>query len=148
MSSAEEWLALCALGQIASSLGSALSLRDAAAFHGGPRLSAARAFQIGLASEGASRALAAGGIGGLALVGWLLTGAGLERSEAVARVFGLSVLAYVYLAAARWLSGIALTAGAGVDAPLHLTVRGSVFALAAASPALADQPRGQLGYEG
>jgi putative heme transporter len=114
-------LAVCLLGEILAYFGYVLAFRGTASVGGGPKLDARTSAGIVFASLGATRLLAAGGAGGLALDYWALRRAGASRHESVVRVLGLNTLLYAVFGAAAWAAALALVLG-GKEVSLAMTL--------------------------
>lgn len=106
------WFAVCLAAQVVALSGYAEVFRGGFAWRGGPdpgfRLSA----NVMLASIGATRVFAAGGVGAIAVTYWCFRRARFAPDEALVRVLGFNTLFYVSFAAAAWTA--ALLAGTGV----------------------------------
>jgi uncharacterized membrane protein YbhN (UPF0104 family) len=96
------WLAGCLAGEVIAYVGYILAFRGVAAAAGGPRLDGLTATVVVFASLGATRLLAAGGAGGLALDYWALRKTGMSRHESVVRVLGLNTLLYGVFGLVAW----------------------------------------------
>lgn len=112
------WFAVCLGAQVLALSAYAEVFRGGFAWRGGPdpgfRLSAS----VMLASIGATRVFAAGGVGAIAVTYWCFRRARFGPDEALVRVLGFNTLFYVTFAAAAWTA--ALLAGAGVCGDVSL----------------------------
>lgn len=116
------WLAAAAAFS-ALSLGCYVAVFRFVAGAGIDRLGWSSAYQIAMASQAASTVIPAGGAGGIALLVWALTRAGLERAQAVSRVVAFLAFHYVIYLGALVVFGGALWAGlAPGAAPTGLTL--------------------------
>jgi uncharacterized membrane protein YbhN (UPF0104 family) len=102
------WLAGCLAGEVIAYVGYILAFRGVAAAIGGPRLDGWTTTAVVFASLGATRLLAAGGAGGLALDYWALRKTGMSRHESVVRVLGLNTLLYGVFGLVAWSAAAAL----------------------------------------
>ncbi|HEY1368309.1 MAG TPA: lysylphosphatidylglycerol synthase domain-containing protein [Gaiellaceae bacterium] len=115
------WLPLCLLGEVLAYTGYVLAYRETAAVDGGPRLDLRTTLQIVAAGFGAL--VVATGAGTLAVNYWALRRAGASAQEALARgVIGLNAMNWAVLGTAACVSGAALLAGVGGDAPVAVCV--------------------------
>jgi uncharacterized protein (TIRG00374 family) len=90
------------------------------------------AYQIAMASQAASTVVTAGGAGGIALLLWALTRAGLDRAKATSRVVAFLAFHYVIYLGALVVFGSALWLGILPGrAPASLTILPAVIAAAA-----------------
>ncbi|HEX4745323.1 MAG TPA: YbhN family protein [Gaiellaceae bacterium] len=105
------WFAACLLAQLVALVAYADVFRGAFAWRGGPdpgfRLSA----HVMLASIGATRVFAAGGVGAIAVTYWCFRRAGFAAREGLVRVLGFNTLFYVSFGAGAWVAAL-LTATA------------------------------------
>jgi hypothetical protein len=111
------WLALCVAGQVTAYAGYTLSLREAVRFEAGPVMSPFATLRLILAALGATRIVAAGGAGGLAVVYWSLRQAGMGPRPAIVRVLAFNTLLYAVFGALGLAAAAAVLAGVGGDAP-------------------------------
>ena len=115
------WLAVCLVGEIIAYIGYVLAFRGMASVAAGPNFDLRTSATIVFASLGATRLLAAGGAGGLALDYWALRRAGAPRHEAVIRVLALNTLLYALFGAAAWAAALVLMLG-GHEVPLAMAL--------------------------
>ncbi len=105
------WFAVCLGAQVVALSAYAVVFRGAFKWRGGPdpgfRLSA----HVMLASVGATRAFAAGGVGAIAVTYWCFRRARFAADEALVRVLGFNTLFYVAFAAGAWLAALLATTG-------------------------------------
>jgi glycosyltransferase 2 family protein len=113
------WFAACLAAQVVALSGYAAVFRGAFAWDGGPdpgfRLSA----HVMLASIGATRVFAAGGVGAIAVTYWCFRRARFTADAALIRVLGFNTLFYVAFGAGAWTAALLTTIGG--DAPIGLT---------------------------
>jgi uncharacterized membrane protein YbhN (UPF0104 family) len=106
------WFAACLAAQVLALWAYADVFRGAFRYRGGPdpgfRLSA----HVMLASIGATRVFAAGGVGAIAATYWCFRRAGFAADDALVRVLGFNTLFYVSFAIGAW--GAALVTATGV----------------------------------
>ena len=85
-------------------------------------------YQIGLASEAATRVLAAGGAGGIALTAWALRRAGLDSRTVAARMIAFLVLLYGVYMGTLVIDGVGLYLQLWPgQAPLAITIVPAIF---------------------
>ena len=95
-------------------------------------------YQLTLAGVVATRLLAAGGAGGIALTAWALSHAGLDATEVRRRLAAFLVLLYSVFMAALVVGGLGLRTGLlGGPAPFGLTLVPAAFGAAVIALALA-----------
>jgi uncharacterized membrane protein YbhN (UPF0104 family) len=103
------WFAVCLGAQVVALSGYAAVFRGGFAWKGGPdpgfRLSA----YVMLASIGATRVFAAGGVGAIAVTYWCFRRARFSAEEALVRVLGFNTLFYVAFAAGAWTAALLAT---------------------------------------
>ena len=106
------WFAACLTAQVLALWAYADVFRSAFRYRGGPdpgfRLSA----HVMLASIGATRVFAAGGVGAIAATYWCFRRAGFAADDALVRVLGFNTLFYVSFGIGAW--GGALVTATGV----------------------------------
>jgi uncharacterized membrane protein YbhN (UPF0104 family) len=106
------WFAVCLGAQVVALSAYADVFHGAFRWRGGPdpgfRLSA----HVMLASVGATRVFAAGGVGAMAVTYWCFRRAAFSADEALVRVLGFNTLFYVAFAVGAWSA--ALVAATGV----------------------------------
>ena len=116
------WFAVCVAAQLAALSGYALVFRGAFAWRGGPdpgfRLSA----HVMLASIGATRVFAAGGVGAIAVTYWCFRRARFSADEALVRVLGFNTLFYVAFGAGTWVVALLAATGSWGSESAALTV--------------------------
>ncbi len=122
------WLLLCAAGELLAYAGYVTVFRVAAGSGGGPRLSFRSSLHVVFAGLGATRLLAAGGAGGLAVFYWALRRAGAETRDAIVRVLGLNVFLFVIFGAAGWLAALVVLASDSSEVPYIIVIPWLVIA--------------------
>jgi uncharacterized membrane protein YbhN (UPF0104 family) len=104
------WLALAALFEAGSFLGH-IVLFNAVGRDDSGRITMGASAEINLAGHAATRLLATGGAGGIALTAWAMRKAGMRRSEVGARMVTFTVLLYSVYMAAMLVGGLGLYFG-------------------------------------
>lgn len=114
------WFAVCLAAQALALSGYAEVFRGGFAWRGGPdpgfRLSA----NVMLASIGATRVFAAGGVGAIAATYWCFRRARFSADEALVRVLGFNTLFYVAFAIGAWTAALLAVTGVWGDVSLAL----------------------------
>jgi uncharacterized membrane protein YbhN (UPF0104 family) len=114
------WLSICLIGQVLVFAGYAGAFRWTVRADGGPRVALATSFRVVLASFAATQLFSFGGIGGLAVMYWVLRRYEHDGRAAAVRLIGLNTAVYLVFAAIAWpVAGFALVAA---EAPLSMTV--------------------------
>jgi uncharacterized membrane protein YbhN (UPF0104 family) len=111
------WLALGFGAETVSFAGYMLAFRESVAFGGGPQVSPWATVRLVMASLGATRIVAAGGAGGLAVIYWALRQGGEDRSRALVRVLGFNTLLYAVFGLAAAAAAALALVGVGGNAP-------------------------------
>ena len=115
------WFAVCLAAQLVALAAYAEVLRRGFAWGGRPdpgfRLSA----RVMLASIGATRVFAAGGVGAIAVTYWCFRRARFSADEGLVRVLGLNALFYVSFGVGAWTAALAVALGTRADAPTAFT---------------------------
>jgi uncharacterized membrane protein YbhN (UPF0104 family) len=116
------WFAVCLGAQVVALSAYADVFRGAFRWHGGPdpgfRLSA----HVMLASIGATRVFAAGGVGAIAVTYWCFRRARFAADDALIRVLGFNTLFYVSFAIGAWLAALVTATGVWSEESLALTL--------------------------
>ena len=111
------WFVVCFGAQLVALSAYAAVFRGAFSWHGTPdpgfRLSA----YVMLASIGATRVFAAGGVGAIAATYWCFRRARHSVDEAIVRVLGFNALFYVAFGVGAWSAALATIAGWWGDVP-------------------------------
>jgi uncharacterized membrane protein YbhN (UPF0104 family) len=115
------WFAVCFLTQVAALAGYADVFRAAFRWRGGTEPGFRLSAHVMLASIGATRVFAGGGVGALAATYWCFRRARFPAREAMVRVLGFNTLFYVPFAAGAWAAALLATLSVWGDAPLALT---------------------------
>jgi uncharacterized membrane protein YbhN (UPF0104 family) len=110
------WLALCFGAEVVSFAGYTAAFHEAVRFGGGPAIGRGATVRLVFASTGATRIVAAGGVGGLAVIYWALRQGGEPKPRALVRVLGFNTLLYGVFGALAFAAGLICLAGVG-DAP-------------------------------
>ena len=105
------WFVVCLAAQVVALSAYADVFRGAFKWRGGPdpgfRLSA----HVMLASIGATRVFAAGGVGAIAVTYWCFRRARFPADEALVRVLGFNTLFYVTFAVGAWSAALVAATG-------------------------------------
>jgi uncharacterized membrane protein YbhN (UPF0104 family) len=116
------WFAACLAAQVLALAAYADVFRGAFRWRGGPdpgfRLSA----EVMLASVGATRVFAAGGVGAIAATYWCFRRARFTADDALVRVLGFNTLFYVSFGIGAWTAALLTAVGAWGDESLALTL--------------------------
>lgn len=115
------WFAACLAAQLIALVGYAEVFRGGFTWGGRPdpgfRLSA----HVMLASIGATRVFAAGGVGAIAVTFWCFRRARFSADDALVRVLGFNTLFYVAFAVGAWTAAFVTATGLWGEAPLAFT---------------------------
>ena len=135
------WFAACLATQVVALAAYAEVFRGGFAWDGradpGFRLSA----RVMLASIGATRVFAAGGVGAIAVAYWCFRRARFSADEALVRVLGFNTLFYVAFGVGVWTAALVVAAGVWGDAPVAFTTPWLVLVpLCGAAAVVATQP--------
>jgi uncharacterized membrane protein YbhN (UPF0104 family) len=116
------WFAACLAAQVLALGAYADVFRGAFRWRGGPdpgfRLSA----EVMLASVGATRVFAAGGVGAIAATYWCFRRARFAADDALVRVLGFNTLFYVSFGVGAWTAALLAATGVWGDQSLGLTL--------------------------
>jgi uncharacterized membrane protein YbhN (UPF0104 family) len=131
------WLAVALAMEVASYGGYVLLFRGVLV-HPGSRIGWRESYEITMAGVAATRLLATGGVGGIALTGWALARSGMRRAKVLQGLTTFYVALYGVYMLALVLVGAGLRSGllAG-PAPFGLTVVPAVFGAVVIAAALA-----------
>jgi uncharacterized membrane protein YbhN (UPF0104 family) len=113
------WFAVCLGAQVVALSGYAAVFRGGFAWDGGPDPGFSLSARVMLASIGATRVFAAGGVGAIAVAYWCFRRARFSADEALVRVLGFNTLFYVAFAAGAWAAAVLATIRS--DVPTGLT---------------------------
>jgi glycosyltransferase 2 family protein len=116
------WFAVCLAAQLVALAAYAAVLRGAFVWAGGPDPGVRLSARVMLASIGATRVFAAGGVVAIAVTYWCFRRARFSADEALARVLGFNALFYVAFAVGAWTAALVSSAGLWGDAPSALVV--------------------------
>lgn len=114
------WLIGCLILEVASYAGYVVALRAIVAMDDGPRLSPGSATRVWLASIGATRIVSPAGVGGIAIIYWLLRRAGMAAGAAISRVLGFNILVFALFGVWAFASALVLLLSLGGDVPLGM----------------------------
>jgi putative heme transporter len=115
-----KWLIVCVIGQITVFAGYAGAFRWTVRADEGPTVELGTSIRVVLASFAATQVFSFGGIGGLALMYWVLRRFERDAHAAAVRVIGLNTAVYLVFGMIAMVAA-ALALGLG-DAPLGMTV--------------------------
>lgn len=111
------WFVVCLGAQLVALSAYAAVFRGAFRWNGAPdpgfRLSA----YVMLASIGATRVFAAGGVGAIAVTYWCFRRARFSAEDALVRVLGLNALFYISFGIGAWAAALVTVSGSWGDAP-------------------------------
>lgn len=116
------WFVVCFFAEVAAFTGYAFVVRETLRWQGGPELGIGLSAHVTLASLGATRIVAASGIGGLAVMYWCFRRAQLSTQDAFVRVLGLNTLVFFVFGLGAWTAALLATVGVLGEAPLGLTL--------------------------
>jgi uncharacterized membrane protein YbhN (UPF0104 family) len=116
------WFAVCLAAQALALWAYADVFRGAFRWHGGPDLGFRLSAHVMLASIGATRVFAAGGVGAIAATYWCFLRARFSAGDALARVLGFNLLFYVSFGVGAWLAALLTATGIGGDESIALTL--------------------------
>jgi uncharacterized membrane protein YbhN (UPF0104 family) len=105
------WLVLAGVLELGSFLGHILLFRAVSHGAGSQRIGLRASTEITFAGHAATRLLASGGAGGVALTAWAMRRAGMERAAVAARMTTFLVLLYSVYMAALVVGGVGLFLG-------------------------------------
>jgi uncharacterized membrane protein YbhN (UPF0104 family) len=112
------WFALCLAAQVVALAGYAEVFRGGFAWNGGPDTGFRLSAHVMLASIGATRVFAAGGLGAIAVTYWCFRRARFAADEALVRVLGFNTLFYVTFAVGAWTAALLAVTGSWGDVPV------------------------------
>ena len=115
------WFAVCLVAQVLALSAYAYVVRGALAWGDRPDPGIGVSAHVTLASIGATRVFAAGGVGAIAVAYWCFRRARFTADEAIARVLGLNVLFYVAFAVGVWAAAFVVALEVSGDVPVGLT---------------------------
>ncbi len=111
------WFLACFVAQVGALAGYAAVVREGFRWGNGVEPGFGLSAHVMLASIGAARVFAAGGVGALAATYWCFRRARFSTGEALVRVLGFNTLFYVVFAAGAWLAALFLLVGVWGEAP-------------------------------
>lgn len=112
------WFAVCLAAQVAALWGYAEVFRGGFSWRGGPDPGLGTSARVMLASIGATRVFAAGGVGAIAATYWSFRRAGFPAADALVRILGFNTLFYVTFSAGAFTAALLAATGAWGDVPL------------------------------
>ena len=135
------WFAVCLAAQVAALSGYAVVFRGGFAWNGGSEPGFRLRARVMLASIGATRVFAAGGVGAIAVTYWCFRRARFSADEALVRVLGFNTLFYVAFAVGAWTAALVTATGLWGEAPTAFTAPWLVLVPACiAAAAFVTQP--------
>jgi uncharacterized membrane protein YbhN (UPF0104 family) len=105
------WFAACLAAQIIALVAYAAVFRGGFAWDGGPNPGLRLSAHVMLASIGATRVFAAGGVGAIAVTYWCFRRARFPADEALVRVLGFNTLFYVSFGIGAWAAALLAATG-------------------------------------
>jgi uncharacterized membrane protein YbhN (UPF0104 family) len=138
------WFAICLGAQVVALAAYASVLRGGFTWGGRPDPGFWPSAHVMLASIGAARVFAAGGVGAIAVSYWCFRRAGFVADESLMRALGCSALFYVAFGIAAWTAALVAALGIWGDAPIGLTAPWLVLVPACAAAAIAVTQRGRV----
>jgi uncharacterized membrane protein YbhN (UPF0104 family) len=116
------WFAVCLAAQVLALAAYGDVFREAFRWHDGPDPGFRLGAEVMLASIGATRVFAAGGIGAIAATYWCFRRARFAADDALVRVLGFNTLFYVSFAIGAWVAALLTATGVWGSESLALTV--------------------------
>ena len=136
------WFAVCFAAQLVALWGYAEVFRGGFAWRGGPDPGLRLSASVMLASIGATRVFAAGGVGAIAATYWCFRRAGFVAGEALVRILGFNTLFYVAFAVGAWTAALFATTGVWGDVSLAVALPWLVgIPVCVAAAVFVTQPR-------
>jgi uncharacterized protein (TIRG00374 family) len=121
------WIAIAVVLQLLS-MGSYIAMFQGVSVPPGSRITWRESYQITMAGLAATRLLAAGGAGGVAVTAWALRSSGMERREVAERMIAFLVLLYGVYMIAMVVCGVGLYVGLFPGAhPFAITIGPAIF---------------------
>ena len=115
-----QWLIICLVGQVLVFAGYAGAFRWTVRADDGPRVPIGMSIRVVLASFAATQLFSFAGIGGLAVMYWVLRRFEHDRQAAAVRLIGLNTAVYLVFGAIAWC--VAALCLVTAEAPLSMTV--------------------------
>jgi uncharacterized membrane protein YbhN (UPF0104 family) len=112
------WFAVCLVTQTLALWAYAEVFRGGFTWRGGPDPGLSLSAHVMLASVGATRAFAAGGVGAIATTFWCFRRVRFSTDEALVRVLGFNALFYVTFGVGAWSAALLTATGLWGDVPL------------------------------
>ncbi len=126
----DPWWLVAALGFTVLSFGGYVAMFRGVFIGDGTRIDLAASYQITMAGLAATRLLAAGGAGGIALTAWALRRAGMDRRKVADKTLAFLILTYAVYMIALVVVGFGLYWGVlSGPAPFGITVIPALFGL-------------------
>jgi uncharacterized membrane protein YbhN (UPF0104 family) len=115
------WFVACFFAQLLALSAYAEVFRGGFRWGGRPDPGFGLSVRVMLASIGATRVFAAGGVGAIAVTYWCFRRARFSSDEALVRVLGFNALFYVAFGAGAWTAALVAALGIWGDAPIAFT---------------------------
>jgi uncharacterized membrane protein YbhN (UPF0104 family) len=116
------WFLACFFAECVSFAAYAVVVRNALRVDGGPDAGFGLSAHVTLASLGATRIVAAAGVGGIAVTYWCFRRARLSTHDAFVRVLGLNTLVYLVFGLGAWVAALLVAIGGIGETPPSLTL--------------------------
>lgn len=142
------WFVVCLLAQALALSAYADVFRGAFAWRGGPDPGLRVSASVMLASIGATRVFAAGGVGAIAVTYWCFRRARFAGEEALVRVLGFNTLFYVSFGIGAWAAALLAATGLWGDEALAVTLPWLVVVPVCFAAAIAVTQPGRVGRLG
>jgi glycosyltransferase 2 family protein len=138
------WFAVCLGAQLVALAAYAAVFRGGLGWGGRPDPGFGLGAHVMLASIGATRVFAAGGVGAIAVTYWCFRRAGFASDEALVRVLGFNALFYVAFGVGAWIAALLAALGVWGEAPIGLTVPWLVLVPVCAAAAVVVTQRNRV----
>lgn len=136
------WFAVCFLAQVIALSAYAAVFRGGFVWGGRPDPGFGLSAHVMLASMGATRVFAAGGVGAIAVTYWCFRRARFSSDDALVRVLGFNALFYVTFGIGVWTAALVVALGLWGEAPAGFTAPWLVLVpVCAVAGAFLTQPR-------
>lgn len=137
-----KWFAVCLAAQLVALSAYAEVFRGGFVWGGRPNPGFGLSAHVMLASIGATRVFAAGGVGAIAVTYWCFRRARFSANEALVRVLGFNALFYVAFGLGVWTAALVVALGFRGEAPVGFTTPWLVLVpICAVGGAFLTQPR-------
>ncbi len=139
-----KWFAVCLAAQVVALSAYAGVFRGGFSWAGRPDPGFQLSARVMLASIGATRVFAAGGVGAIAVTYWCFRRARFSASEALVRVLGFNALFYVAFGVGAWAAALVVALGIWGDAPIAFTAPWLVLVPAVGAAAIVVTQPGRV----